>query len=491
MRVLTETALARRIVAGDNRAFAELFRRHRQDLYGFCISIVGDEEDAADALQNTMAKALHSLPGENRELRLKPWLFRVAHNQCIDILRARRGNEDIEDHQLPSPIGLEASVATRERLRQLLADLDQLPERQRGALLMRELNGLGFQEIGDAFDTTPSAAKQLVYEARCALQEQGEGREMGCDAVRKAISAGDGRVLAGRKIRAHLKSCESCADFRSGIEARRDDLRALVPPIPVALVLSIGGMFGGGGGGGGLASLLGIGGGSQAALSGGAMKTIAVVAVSAGVGAGTIGVVEGRRDSRDSAAPEVGNTAESSSMPGPAASPLIPANVAAGADRGGIGPTASERGNKRAAPDRTRPGIDRGPRRQDQVVPGVPDKPESVPPGSSTPPAEGPGRSEEAPGHSGDVPGAGKPESTGPPADLPAASDHGQSQAEAHANPKSAVAVPPATGRPADPGASGNGQSKSKKYSLTFSSTVRLCIEAQMSRVNPEPRRTR
>src|SRR5215210_3631359 len=87
-RLLSDRALATQVVAGERGAFEELFRRYKQPLYGFCVSILGNQEDSADVLQTTMAKALKTLPGEERDLLLKPWLFRVARNECIDLIRS-------------------------------------------------------------------------------------------------------------------------------------------------------------------------------------------------------------------------------------------------------------------------------------------------------------------------------------------------------------------------------------------------------------------
>lgn len=292
LRLLSDRALGDRVVSGDRRAFAELFRRYQQPLYGYCVSILGNQEDSADALQNTMAKALKALPGEERDLKLKPWLYRVARNECIDLIRSRKSIDDITEVEPESKHGVEAEVAGRERLRELLSDLDHLPEKQRSALVMRELNGLSFEEIGWAFDTSPSAAKQVVYDARVSLLDLAEGRKMECDPVREAISERDGRVLRGRRVRAHLRSCASCRDFKRGIDARSRDFKALIPTIPAAAVAAVIEMINGPGGGG--AGLVGLA-GAKAALGGSAMKTVAVVAVTASVGAGTVGVIEKNR----------------------------------------------------------------------------------------------------------------------------------------------------------------------------------------------------
>ena len=99
---------------------------------------------------------------------------------------------------------------------------------------MRELNGIGFAEIGAAFGISEAAAKQTVYEARTSLHRMAEGREMACEPVREAISSEDRRRLRSRRIRAHLRECADCRDFESSIAQRRADLAVLAPPIAPA-----------------------------------------------------------------------------------------------------------------------------------------------------------------------------------------------------------------------------------------------------------------
>ncbi len=283
-RLLGDERLARMAADGDERAFAAIYRRYGQELHRYCTAILGNAEDAADALQNTMVSALRALPGERREIALKPWLYRVAHNEAISLLRQRRPGVELDPDRLTAPAA-DADAATIERLRQLVDDLGQLPERQRGALVMRELSGLSFKEIGAGLGCSAQAARQLVYETRLALQEMAEGREMECDRVRRAISERDGRVLRGRRLRAHLRDCERCANFRAGIVDRREDLAQLAPALalPVAIGLMKGLASGGGGAGGG-----GAAGGTGLVLGGSvAAKSATAVLVAAAIGAGT------------------------------------------------------------------------------------------------------------------------------------------------------------------------------------------------------------
>ncbi len=275
-RLLSDERLTRRAVSGDERAFAAIFDRYHQSLYRFCLAIVGNPEDAQDALQNTMMKVLRALPGEERRIELKPWLYRIAHNESIDLLRRRRESRELDVEQIAPGYGLAEDAATRERLRSLLADLKELPDRQREVLVMRELGGLDFEEIGTALDTSGAVARQTLYEARQSLRQMEEGREMSCATVTKALSDGDGRVTRRRDVRAHLRACQGCRAFRDEIEGRERDLAALAPLPAVAAAGMLQGLLGGSHGAAG-------GGGLAAALSGGAAKTIGASAAAKGV----------------------------------------------------------------------------------------------------------------------------------------------------------------------------------------------------------------
>jgi RNA polymerase sigma factor (sigma-70 family) len=287
--LVTDGQIVRLAARGESRAFAALYERYHQELYRYCHSILGNGEDALDALHNTMAQALRSLPGEGREIALRPWLYRVAHNESISLLRDRRTHAELDEaNQVESP-GVEQQVAIRAKFRQLTADLGQLADRQRSALVMRELSGLAYGEIGAALGTSEAGAKQTVYEARVALQALAEGRDTECEAVQRSVSDGDGRLLRARRIRSHLRSCPSCRAFSDAIGSRRAQLAALAPPLPmVGATALLQGLLGGGargtaGGGGGL--IAGLFGGTAAKVATGSAVKIAVVgAITVGAG---------------------------------------------------------------------------------------------------------------------------------------------------------------------------------------------------------------
>jgi RNA polymerase sigma factor (sigma-70 family) len=287
--LLSDERLTRRAVGGDERAFAAIFRRYHQPLYRFCLAIVGNPEDAQDALQNTMVKVLRALPGEERRIDLKPWLYRIAHNESIDLLRRRRETSQLDVEQVAPGYGLAEDAATRERLRRLVTDLRALPERQREVLVMREMSGLDFDEIAVAVESSAAVARQTLYEARQSLRQMEEGREMSCETVGRALSDGDGRVTRRRDVRAHLRSCARCREFRDEIKSREKDFAALAPLPAVAAAGMLQGLLGGGsqaaagGAGGGLAATLG-GGAAKTIATSAAVKGVATVAVVAAVG---------------------------------------------------------------------------------------------------------------------------------------------------------------------------------------------------------------
>jgi RNA polymerase sigma factor (sigma-70 family) len=289
--VWNERRLVRRAARGDSDAFAAIFRRYQQDLYRYCVTILGDPQDAQDALQNTMVKALAALPGERRQIELKPWLYRVAHNESVELRRRGRPSEPLGEDAPALGASVEQRAADRRRLRDLLADIGELPERQRGALVMRELAGLDFEEIGAALDTSPAAARQVLYEARRGLQQMSEGREMRCDSVTAILSERDGRVARRRDVRAHLRDCPECRRFADAITSRRETLAAISPlPAVAAAAIAKGALSGAVGGGastGGAGGAAGVAAGAaaKAASTGAILKSaagiIAVVAVGA------------------------------------------------------------------------------------------------------------------------------------------------------------------------------------------------------------------
>jgi len=291
--VLGDERLARLVSDGNKQAFAPLYERYYQPLYRYCRSIVHHDLDAQDALQSTFASAFTALRKGRRDAPLRPWLFRIAHNEAVSVIRRRRPAEDLSEASERCGDSVEEQAGERARFALLLRDLAELPERQRSALVMRELSGLSHEEIAIVLGTSVGAAKQTIFEARRTLSEFAEGRVMACDEVRKVVSDADGRTLRSRRVRAHLSDCFGCAEFAAAIATRSAALRALSPTLPAtaaaALLARSLGAGSGPNGGGGAACLAA---GTAGKTAGAALATKAVAGVVI-VAAGTAGAAAG------------------------------------------------------------------------------------------------------------------------------------------------------------------------------------------------------
>ena len=262
----------RRAADGDTAAFETIFERFHQELYRYCRALLSDPDEAQDALQNTMAAALRALPGEEREIALRPWLYRIAHNEAMTMVRRRPApTPAIAADDLVAP-SAQVGLEQRERMREMVSDLEALPDRQRGALVMRELSGLSYAEIASALGSAEATARQTVHEAREAMRESKRGREMDCTEVRQTISERDGRMLRGRAVRAHMRACEGCQDFKAAIAERKHDFQLISPPIGALAAASV------------LGTVLGKGGGASAGLAGAGAGGAAAGGGAAGAG---------------------------------------------------------------------------------------------------------------------------------------------------------------------------------------------------------------
>ncbi len=292
----SDERLARLVAGGCEAAFAALYDRYHQCLFRYCRSLVHNDADAQDALQSTFAAAYAALTRCEKDIVLRPWLFRIAHNESISLLRRRRPCEELPEITDDASGTLQERFEQREQLELLITDLRELPDQQRGALLMRELSGLPYDEIATALSTSTGSIKRAIFDARHALCELREGRDMACDDVCRMVSNSDRRLLRGRRIRGHLRDCPSCAAFAKAIPARRKQLHALTAPLsPVAASTILSQVVGGG------SATVGAGGGAASAgagiAAGGAMSKITAIAL---VATATVGVTtELRQPSSD------------------------------------------------------------------------------------------------------------------------------------------------------------------------------------------------
>ena len=169
LRFTRDEELVRLLRAGDERAFEAMYDRHHRGILAFCRHMVGSAEEAEDAVQHTFIAAHRDLVGSDKPIQLKAWLYTIARNRCLSVLRARKEEPPLDDVPEPSVQGLAAEVQQREDLRELLADLQRLPEDQRAALVLSELGALSHEEIGATLGVRKDKVKALVFQARESL----------------------------------------------------------------------------------------------------------------------------------------------------------------------------------------------------------------------------------------------------------------------------------------------------------------------------------
>jgi len=143
----SDEALARRAGAGDDAAYAVIYTRYHARIEAYCRAIVRHDEDARDAAQTAMTKALVAMRSERGGLHLRSWLYRIAHNEALTVLRRRRNHDELTDALEGRDTDPVIEVLLREQLRAMLDGLRGLPASHREALLLRELGGLDYATV--------------------------------------------------------------------------------------------------------------------------------------------------------------------------------------------------------------------------------------------------------------------------------------------------------------------------------------------------------
>ncbi len=281
--------------SGNPGAFETIVDRYQGRLLGFCRQMLGSTEDAEDVLQEVFVNAYRAMLADEREINLRPWLYRIARNRCLNQLRKPTADAQESMDMVPA---VEASstaekVHNREEFRQLLADVSKLPETQRSALLLREMDAMSYEEIAQAMETSVPSVKSLLVRARISLAEASQARQLTCGEVRLELAeAAEGLRKVSGPVRRHVRDCEECADFRSQVRSNDKVLAALFPAGPLLamkafLISKLG--FGSAGGG---ATAAGTGAGAGATAGAGAIGGVGA-ALGSGGAAGGIGAVGG------------------------------------------------------------------------------------------------------------------------------------------------------------------------------------------------------
>jgi RNA polymerase sigma factor (sigma-70 family) len=310
LRLQSDERLIAFIRRGQHAAFETLVSRYQSRLLAFCRHMLGSREDAEDVLQEVFAAAFNAILADEREINVRPWLYRIARNRSLNHLRRASaiGVDSMDVHFAENGLSTAEKVMRRESFRQLIGDVQHLAETQRTALLLREIDALSYEQIADAMETTVPAVKSLLVRARISLAEAAEARKLSCEEVRMELGeVAEGLLKTSPAVRRHVRDCERCRAFRKHLKGNNVALAVILPVGPLLLikklVLTKLGLSTAGAGGAHVAGAGGAGAAAGASAAGGASaggglltagagalatKAVAGLAVAAIVTAGTV-----------------------------------------------------------------------------------------------------------------------------------------------------------------------------------------------------------
>jgi RNA polymerase sigma factor (sigma-70 family) len=158
---------------GHEAAFEVMVERYEKRMLVFCRNLVRSNEDARDMVQDVFASAHRAMLQDERPIHVKAWLCRIARNRCLNYLRRPQpiGVDSIDDFDAATASAAETAGA-REDLQELVGDVQSLPENQRTALVLREMEALSYDQIAAVMDKTVPAVKSLLVRARVTLAEK-------------------------------------------------------------------------------------------------------------------------------------------------------------------------------------------------------------------------------------------------------------------------------------------------------------------------------
>jgi RNA polymerase sigma factor (sigma-70 family) len=259
--------------AGDDTAFEAIYDRYSQGLLAFCRHMLASRDEAEDALQHSFGAAYRRLRDSDSDVELRPWLYTIARNRCLSLLRARRSEISLDAAPAygARTDGLADEVQRRSDLRELLEDVQRLPRDQRAALVLLELGDLPHEEIATVLGVRREKVKALVFQAREGLMRARRARELPCTEMREQLATLAGKVPRRSMLRRHVDRCPSCALFEAEVGRQRAGLALILPVLPTAGLKSMvlgsaigrgAAVAGGGAGAGAGAAVLGGAGGS-------------------------------------------------------------------------------------------------------------------------------------------------------------------------------------------------------------------------------------
>ena len=181
MTEVSEKKIIEKVLGGDANAFEELVLRYEKTVYNLALRMVGDRDDAFDMTQEAFIKAYGSLSSFRGDSKFSVWIYRITTNVCLDFLRSKSrkqqvsltvSDDDDEDAQLdiPDPSSdPEQQLMQKMSMQSVEEGLKTLPDKQRQILVMRELGGMSYAEIGAALSLEEGTVKSRIFRARKRL----------------------------------------------------------------------------------------------------------------------------------------------------------------------------------------------------------------------------------------------------------------------------------------------------------------------------------
>jgi RNA polymerase sigma factor (sigma-70 family) len=303
LRLQSDERLIALVRRGNHAAFEMLVARYQSRLLAFCRHMLGSREDAEDVLQEVFAASFNAILADDRAINVRPWLYRIARNRSLNHLRRVQpiGVDSMDIHLSEGGATTADKVHKREDFRLLVVDVQDLPETQKTALLLREIDALSYEQIAEAMETTIPSVKSLLVRARVSLAEAAEARTLTCEQVREELGeVAEGLRRSTAPVRRHVRGCERCQGFKVQLRSTNKALAAVFPVAPLLLfkkaLLTQFGMTasaGAGGAAGAAAATVATTGGTSAMSAGIstiATKTAATLAAAAIVTAGAVEV---------------------------------------------------------------------------------------------------------------------------------------------------------------------------------------------------------
>jgi RNA polymerase sigma factor (sigma-70 family) len=225
---VTDHDLVQAVRAGDDHAFERLYHRYHRRIAAYIVGMVRDHGRAEDLTQEVFVSALRRMRQTDRTIAFKPWIYEIAKNACIDAFRrSRRAEEvsyDAEEGMGPADYGKlvatsaapEVAVDNKQRLDDLCGAFGGLSEAHHQILVMRELEGLSYREIGERLGMSRPSVESTLFRARRRLTEEYGELVSGerCLRIQQIIAACAGRGALGtrdqRRVGTHISYCQPC-----------------------------------------------------------------------------------------------------------------------------------------------------------------------------------------------------------------------------------------------------------------------------------------